>query len=214
LPRDPKAGTLKKIYRAGGGARTKRAEVARRWACHMDDCTRFELPGSPDTLRMRQIPDDQTHSRLPRGKSDTPRARSIMHPWHQEIHDENSAGTIHMTTSDPQSVAQTLVAEGKGILAADETIPTLTRRFDTLGIRSTEESRRTYREMLFTSPGAAEFISGVIMHDETIRSKGFRWPTAGRNSHGPGRRSRHQGRYRCEASCRLSWRRRNGYRGA
>ena len=74
-----------------------------------------------------------------------------------------------MTSSDLESVAQTLVAEGKGILAADETVPTLTKRFDALGIRSTEESRRTYREMLFTSPGAAEFIGGVIMYDETIR---------------------------------------------
>jgi fructose-bisphosphate aldolase class I len=76
-----------------------------------------------------------------------------------------------MTSDDLESVALTLVAEGKGILAADETTPTLTRRFDTLGIQSTEQSRRTYREMLFTSSGAAEFISGVIMYDETIRQK-------------------------------------------
>jgi fructose-bisphosphate aldolase, class I len=76
-----------------------------------------------------------------------------------------------MTGHDLESVALTLVAKGKGILAADETIPTLTKRFDTLGIQSTEQSRRTYREMLFTSPGAAEFISGVIMYDETIRQK-------------------------------------------
>jgi fructose-bisphosphate aldolase class I len=76
-----------------------------------------------------------------------------------------------MTSGDLERVALTLVAEGKGILAADETVPTLTRRFDTLGIQSTEQSRRTYREMLFTSPGAAEFISGVIMYDETIRQK-------------------------------------------
>jgi Fructose-bisphosphate aldolase class-I len=76
-----------------------------------------------------------------------------------------------MTSYDLESVAQTLVAEGKGILAADETVPTLTRRFDTLGIQSTEQSRRAYREMLFTSPGAAEFFSGVIMYDETIRQK-------------------------------------------
>jgi len=76
-----------------------------------------------------------------------------------------------MTSHDLESIALTLVAEGKGILAADETVPTLTRRFDTLGIQSTEQSRRTYREMLFTSPGAAEFISGVIMYDETIRQK-------------------------------------------
>jgi fructose-bisphosphate aldolase, class I len=79
-----------------------------------------------------------------------------------------------MTCGDLERVALTLVADGKGILAADETVPTLTRRFDTLGIRSTEQSRRTYREMLFTSPGAAEFISGVIMYDETIRQKSSR----------------------------------------
>ena len=79
-----------------------------------------------------------------------------------------------MTSRDLESVAQALVAEGKGILAADETIPTLTRRFDALGIPSTEHSRRTYREMLFTSPGAAEFISGAILYDETIRQKSSR----------------------------------------
>jgi fructose-bisphosphate aldolase class I len=73
-------------------------------------------------------------------------------------------------THDLQSVAATLVADGKGILAADETVSTLTKRFDTLGIPSTEQSRRTYREMLFTA-GAGKFISGVIMHDETIRQK-------------------------------------------
>jgi len=76
-----------------------------------------------------------------------------------------------MTSLNLESVALTLVAEGKGILAADETTPTLTKRFDTLGIQSTERSRRTYREMLFTCPGAVEFISGVIMYDETIRQR-------------------------------------------
>ena len=79
-----------------------------------------------------------------------------------------------MTSGDLERVALTLVADGKGILAADETIPTLTRRFDTLGIKSSEQSRRTYREMLFLSPGAAEFISGVIMCDEPIRQKSSR----------------------------------------
>ena len=76
-----------------------------------------------------------------------------------------------MTGDHLHSVALALVAERKGILAADETVPTLTRRFDALGIPSTELSRRSYREMLFTSPGAAEFISGAIMQDETIRQK-------------------------------------------
>jgi fructose-bisphosphate aldolase class I len=74
-------------------------------------------------------------------------------------------------SQDLESIATTLVADGKGILAADESIPTLTKRFDTLGIKSTEQSRRTYREMLFTTKGAAEFISGAIMYDETIRQK-------------------------------------------
>jgi fructose-bisphosphate aldolase, class I len=73
-----------------------------------------------------------------------------------------------MMIHDLERVALTLVADGKGILAADETVHTLTRRFDTLGIQSTEQSRCSYREMLFTA-GVAEFISGVIMQDETIR---------------------------------------------
>jgi fructose-bisphosphate aldolase class I len=77
-----------------------------------------------------------------------------------------------MTVNDLDSVANTLVADGKGILAADESIATLTRRFDTLHIQSTEQSRRQYRELLFTAPGAAAFVSGVIMYDETIRQKG------------------------------------------
>jgi fructose-bisphosphate aldolase, class I len=72
---------------------------------------------------------------------------------------------------DLESIAATLVADGKGILAADESIATVTRRFDALGIQSTEQSRRAYREMLFTTTGAAEFISGAILYDETIRQK-------------------------------------------
>jgi fructose-bisphosphate aldolase class I len=77
-------------------------------------------------------------------------------------------------SEDLESVAATLVATEKGILAADESVATLTRRFDTLGIQSTEQSRRSYREMLFTTTGVAEFISGVILYDETIRQKSSR----------------------------------------
>jgi fructose-bisphosphate aldolase, class I len=77
-------------------------------------------------------------------------------------------------SDDLASVATTLVADGKGILAADESVATLTRRFDALGIQSTEQSRRAYREMLFTTPGVAEFISGAILYDETIRQKSSR----------------------------------------
>ena len=76
-----------------------------------------------------------------------------------------------MSSSHLESVALGLVAESKGILAAGETVPTLTKRFQALGIQSTEQSRRTYREMLFICPNAAEFIRGAIMYDETIRQK-------------------------------------------
>jgi fructose-bisphosphate aldolase class I len=75
------------------------------------------------------------------------------------------------STTGLEATAIALVADGKGILAADETSPTLSKRFVALGIESTAESRRTYREMLFTPQGVAEFISGVIMYDETIRQK-------------------------------------------
>ena len=68
-----------------------------------------------------------------------------------------------MGRQELEKTAKALVAAGKGILAADETVPTLTKRFDALKIASTEDSRRSYREMLFTTPGAAAFISGVIM---------------------------------------------------
>lgn len=70
-----------------------------------------------------------------------------------------------------EQTARAMVAEGKGILAVDETVPTLTKRFDALKIVSTEDSRRNYREMFFTTPGAAAFISGAILYDETIRQK-------------------------------------------
>jgi fructose-bisphosphate aldolase class I len=68
-----------------------------------------------------------------------------------------------------RSTAQALVAPGKGILAADESTGTIKKRFDAIGLESTADRRRAYREMLFTTPGAAEFISGVILYDETIR---------------------------------------------
>ena len=74
-------------------------------------------------------------------------------------------------THDLEEVAFALVADGKGILAADETPHTLTKRFDTLGIKSTEKSRCIYREMLFTAD-VADFVSGVILQDETIRQRG------------------------------------------
>jgi fructose-bisphosphate aldolase class I len=67
--------------------------------------------------------------------------------------------------------ARALVAPGKGILAADESTPTIAKRLAGIGLESTEERRRAYRGMLFTTPGLAQFISGVILFDETIRQR-------------------------------------------
>jgi len=69
------------------------------------------------------------------------------------------------------SVARALVTPGKGILAADESLPTIAKRFQTIRVESTEESRRSYRALLCAAPGLGEFISGVILFDETIRQK-------------------------------------------
>ncbi|MEQ8651754.1 MAG: class I fructose-bisphosphate aldolase [Kiloniellales bacterium] len=70
-----------------------------------------------------------------------------------------------------QAVAQALVADGKGILAADESGGTIKKRFDSISVESTEENRRDYRQMLFTTDGAEAYVSGVILFDETIRQK-------------------------------------------
>jgi fructose-bisphosphate aldolase, class I len=68
-----------------------------------------------------------------------------------------------------EETAGAIVADGKGILAADESDGTIKKRFDSIGIESTEESRRTYRDLLFTTEGVEDYISGVILFDETIR---------------------------------------------
>jgi len=71
--------------------------------------------------------------------------------------------------ADLAEIARSLVAPGKGILAADESTSTIKRRFDAIGVESTEDNRRAYREMLFRTPRIGEYISGVILYDETIR---------------------------------------------
>lgn len=76
-----------------------------------------------------------------------------------------------MIIGELNDIARRLVAPAKGILAADESTNTIKRRFDSINVESTEHSRRDYREMLFRTPGANEFISGVILYDETIRQR-------------------------------------------
>jgi fructose-bisphosphate aldolase class I len=71
--------------------------------------------------------------------------------------------------ADLEKTARALVADGRGILAADESDGTIKKRFDSIGIESTEENRRAYRDLLFTTERAEEYISGVILFDETIR---------------------------------------------
>ena len=76
-----------------------------------------------------------------------------------------------MNVNELGTVASAMVGNGKGILAADESTPTIKKRFDTINAESTEENRRRYREMLFTTPGIADQIGGVILFDETLRQR-------------------------------------------
>lgn len=74
-----------------------------------------------------------------------------------------------MSGSDLAKIAKRMVAPGKGVLAADESSGTIKKRLDGVGVESTEENRRAYRELLFTTEGIEEYISGVILFDETLR---------------------------------------------
>ncbi len=76
-----------------------------------------------------------------------------------------------MSFSDLERVADAMVVKDKGLLAADESNSTIAKRLAKIGCESTEEHRRSYRELLFTTPGISQWISGVIMYDETIRQK-------------------------------------------
>jgi fructose-bisphosphate aldolase class I len=76
-----------------------------------------------------------------------------------------------MTATELDTIARGMVAKDKGILAADESGGTIKKRFDKIKVESTEETRRTYRELLFTAPGASDYISAVIFYDETLRQK-------------------------------------------
>ncbi len=81
------------------------------------------------------------------------------------------ARTFQDTTEAMQETARALVAPGKGVLAADESTPTMAKRLAAVGLESTEARRRSYRELLFTTDGLSEHISGVILFDETVRQQ-------------------------------------------
>ena len=85
-----------------------------------------------------------------------------------------------MNIGELNAIARAIVAKNRGLLAADESTSTIKKRFDTIKLESTEENRRAYREMLFTAPGAKDYISGVILYDETLRQStkaGVPFPT-------------------------------------
>src|SRR5262245_52750846 len=84
---------------------------------------------------------------------------------------DQDRGEDAMEQPDLGGAAKALVPAGKGILAADESDGTIERRLASIGVDSTEKNRRAYRELLFTTQGVEEFISGVILFDETIRQR-------------------------------------------
>ena len=69
------------------------------------------------------------------------------------------------------AIAKRLVSNNKGVLAADESSPTIKKRFDSIGIESTENNRRDYRELLFSTNGIEDYISGIILYEETLFQK-------------------------------------------
>ena len=100
-----------------------------------------------------------------------------------------------MARQELQDIAAAIVADDKGILAADESTGTIKKRFDTIGVESTEETRRAYRNLLFTTPGMEEYIGGVILYDETIRQSRGRRDAVRRAARVEGRRPGDQGRH-------------------
>jgi fructose-bisphosphate aldolase class I len=74
-----------------------------------------------------------------------------------------------MAVDELNTIARAIVADNKGVLAADESTGTIKKRLDSIGVESTEETRRAYRNLLFTTPGFEEYVGGVILYDETIR---------------------------------------------
>ena len=79
-----------------------------------------------------------------------------------------------MSAQELEAIARKLIAPARGILAADESTGTIERRFKSINVPNTEASRQAYRDMLFTTPGFGEYISGVILFDETIRQKSLK----------------------------------------
>ena len=116
-------------------------------------------------------------------------------------------------TEELAKIAEALVAPGKGILAADESSGTIKKRFDGIGVTSTEDTRRDYREMLFRAgEGMKNYVSGVILYDETIRQKAKDGTPLVDVMKAAGLHPRHQGRRRRQAARRPARQDRDGDR--
>src|SRR5574340_872152 len=81
----------------------------------------------------------------------------------------STGGSHPMNIDELKSVASAIVAKQKGVLAADESSPTIKKRFDSIKVESTEDNRRRYREILFTADGIERYVGGIILFDETLR---------------------------------------------
>lgn len=102
------------------------------------------------------------------------RGHGRIFPWNPLIHLRHEESRMTVSSQDMErliTTAQEMVAPPKGILAADESTGTITKRFASIGVESTPENRRDYRELLFRSEGMGQFISGVILFDETLRQE-------------------------------------------
>ena len=125
--------------------------------------------------------------------------------WRSSLHGFASGrlkGAIDETES-LAATAQAMVAPGKGILAADESSGTIEKRFKSIAVESTEENRRAYRELLFSTDGLGEFISGVILFDETIRQRTVDGTPFAEVLRCPGHHPRDQGRQGHQAAGRV-----------
>src|SRR5690606_13423940 len=153
----------------GGAGRLARTTAQHfRLSCRCFVCSMCEHGGSLDVLTVTHPGAGKTFCYPTRPRE--PWALVVRHPSVTQARHVASVEEC-MNRSELESTARRMAAKGKGILAADESTGTIKKRFDVIKLESTEETRRTYREMLFTTPGAADYISGVIFYDETLRQK-------------------------------------------
>ena len=142
----------------------------------------------------------ETESIVMRSRSGTVRRISAFHPNDKLVQPAHGGvASRPMAWDELYETARAVVADDKGILAADESTGTIAKRFDAIGVESTEETRRAYRNLLFTTAGMEQFIGGVILYDETIRQRADDGTPFAELLAAKGVVPGHQGRHRREA---------------